>query len=241
MAGYTPLFSTLTTGTLCGKWPDIGLWPIVLSMTDRHGVVDCTQAYIAGVTGLPLADVTACMRRFCEPDPGSRSDEFSGARLVLLDDHRDWGWRVVNHGMYREKARKAAYDTERTESGSDAERKRTERAAHKSVSRAVPTHPATSRALPLSDSDSDSDSYREREADSLSDFDLSECPKDMNTAAEQKACDEYHVESGGITQTRWRSWVLAAIATGRYAKALKRKPTEAECRAERNRIAAAQG
>ena len=29
--GYTPLFASLTTGTLCGRWPDSGLWPIVLS------------------------------------------------------------------------------------------------------------------------------------------------------------------------------------------------------------------
>ena len=45
MSGYTPLFASLTTGTLCGKWPDVGLWPIILSLADRHGEVD--------VTGLP--------------------------------------------------------------------------------------------------------------------------------------------------------------------------------------------
>lgn len=165
MAGYTPLFSTLTTGTLCGKWPDIGLWPIVLSMADRHGVVDCTQAYIAGVTGLALEEVRACMARFCKPDPGSRSDEHNGARLVLIDDHRDWGWRVVNHGMYREKARKAAFDSQRTETGADAERKRAERAAHINVSRDVPTRPDVTRVVPPSDSDANKDSDSEKNPD----------------------------------------------------------------------------
>ena len=62
--GYTPLFSSLSTGTLCGRWPDIGLWPIVLSLADRHGIVDVTPAYIARVTGLDLEEVTACMKRF---------------------------------------------------------------------------------------------------------------------------------------------------------------------------------
>ena len=108
MAGYTPLFSNLTTGTLCGRWPDIGLWPIILSMSDKSGVVDVTPAYIAGVTGLALDEVVSCMARFCGPDPGSRSDVESGARLVLLDDHRDWGWQIVNHEYYREKARLAS-------------------------------------------------------------------------------------------------------------------------------------
>lgn len=122
MAGYTPLFSSLTTGTLCGRWPDIGLWPIVLSMADKDGVVDVTPAYIAGVTGLPLPDVVACMKRFCEPDPYSRSTTDNGARLILLDDHRDWGWRIVNHGRYREKARLAAKNAREVEEGRNRER-----------------------------------------------------------------------------------------------------------------------
>ncbi len=40
MAGYTPLFSSLTTGTLYGRWPDIGLWAVVLSLPDKGGIVD---------------------------------------------------------------------------------------------------------------------------------------------------------------------------------------------------------
>lgn len=144
--GYTPLFASIVTGTLYGRWPDIGLWPIVLAIADRHGLVDVTPHYLAGATGLPVDDVIACMKRFCEPDPYSRSKADGGSRLVLLDDHRDWGWQVVNHSKYREKARKASYDSQRTESGIDAERKR--------ASRDVPTSPAMSRAVPLSDSDS---------------------------------------------------------------------------------------
>jgi len=145
--GYTPLFSSLTTGTLCGRWPDVGLWAIVLSLANRYGVVDVTPDYLSRITGLPIADVTACMRRFCEPDPFSRSNAEGGARLVLIDPDRSWGWRIVNHGKYREKARKAHYDSERTESGRDAERKRAER----EKARDVPTRPAMSPDVPLSD------------------------------------------------------------------------------------------
>lgn len=156
MSGYTPLFGSLTTGTLCGKWPDIGLWPIVLSLSDRHGVVDVTPDYLARITGLPVADVAACMQRFCAPDPYSRTGREGGARLVLLDSHRDWGWKIVNHATYRERARKQAWDAERTASGRDAERKRSARL----VSRDVPTCPDSpdiSRQSPLSDSDTNTD------------------------------------------------------------------------------------
>ena len=146
MAGYTPLFSSLTTGTLCGKWPDIGLWPIILSMADKHGIVDVTPAYIAGVTGLETEEVIACMRRFCEPDHYSRSSEEGGARLRLVDAHRDWGWQIVNHGKYRERARKTASDAERVADGSNAERMRNRH------------RPALTRAEPPSDADADTNS-----------------------------------------------------------------------------------
>lgn len=159
MAGYSVLFPSLTTGTLCGKWPDVGLWPIVLSLADRHGVVDVTVGYLARVTGLAESDVAACIERFCEPDPGSRSQAHEGRRLLPLDPVRGWGWRVVNHSAYRERARKQAWDADRTESGRDAERKRAEREA----SRRVPKSPASPRS-PDADSDADSEKNPDRAA-----------------------------------------------------------------------------
>ena len=120
--GYAPLFSSLTTGTLCGRWPDIGLWPIVLSLADRNGVVDVTPQYISGVTGLALPDVMACMKRFCEPDPYSRSAAEQGSRLTLVSEHRDWGWKVVNHGFYRERARLLAKTQREVDDGTNRRR-----------------------------------------------------------------------------------------------------------------------
>lgn len=163
VSGYTPLFDNLTTGTLCGRWPDIGLWPVVLSMSDKNGVVDVFPVHIARVTGLSLPEVVACMKRFCEPDPYSRSRDCQGARLRLLDD-RDWGWQVVNHSKYREKARLQAKDAARTESGRDAERKRTGRQVGDDAQEPgaqgqqppyLPLSPPVSPAVPLSDSNTD--------------------------------------------------------------------------------------
>lgn len=152
MSGYAPLFSSLTTGTLCGRWPDIGLWPIVLSLKDRNGIVDVTPDYLSRVTGLQLEAVVACMARFCEPDPYSRSDAEDGRRLVLVDpDRRNWGWRVVNSGLYRERARLQNKDAARTESGADAERKRTERGLSPEVPRSPPDV-GKSPEVPLSES-----------------------------------------------------------------------------------------
>ena len=158
LLGYVPLFDSLVTGTLCGKWPDIGLWPIVLAMADRNGNLDVTPDYIAVVTGLAVDEVVSCMQRFCEPDPKSRTETCDGRRLELIDPSRNWGWHVVNHSKYREKARKLAFDAHRTATGEDAARKQAER------QRRVPPSPALSRDLPLSDSNSDSNKEKNKSA-----------------------------------------------------------------------------
>lgn len=144
--GYVPLFETLTTGTLHGKWPDIGLWPVLLSMADRFGNVDVTPQYIAGVTGLDVPEVISCLERFCAPDPDSRSDVNEGRRLEPMEEGRKWGWHVVNHSKYREKARMLAKDSQRTATGMDAARKAASRAG---------ACPPKSPEVPLSDGDGD--------------------------------------------------------------------------------------
>jgi hypothetical protein len=142
MSGYTPVFSTVFSGSLCGKYPDTAAWLFFLALADKHGVVDCTAEFVSTVTGMPLADLLPCIARFMEPDPKSRSPENAGRRLVLVDASRAWGWRIVNFQKYRERARKTAWDAKRTSSGRDAERKREERARRK--------RPDVSRQSPLS-------------------------------------------------------------------------------------------
>jgi len=148
VSGYTPVFGSVVDGTLCGQWPDLGVWVVLLAISDRNGLVDMTPQRIAAVLGIPVPDLTACLERLCAPDPFSRTKSEQGKRLQLIDPDRPWGWRIVNHAAYRERARKQAYDSERTVSGRDSERKR--------LSRDVPRSPATSRS-PNSDSNSDSD------------------------------------------------------------------------------------
>lgn len=148
--GYTPVFDSVYHGTLCGRWPTLPVWLTVLPMADRNGQIDLTYQAISALTGWPTDLLKQAFAELMQPDPDSRSDEHEGRRLVPIDSDRQWGWQVVNHSKYREKARKAAYDAERTASGQDAVRK--------AMSRAVPLSPAQSRAVPLSDSDSDSDS-----------------------------------------------------------------------------------
>lgn len=153
LSGYTPVFDSVFTGTLCGKWPDTGIWVCLLAMADKHGVIDKTPQYISAVVGIDVDELIACLARFMAPDPHSRSGDEEGRRLVPIDAERLWGWRIVNHEKYREKARKAAYDAARTESGADAERKR--------ASRALERCPDLSRAVPLSNTNTNTNTNTE--------------------------------------------------------------------------------
>lgn len=122
-------------------------------MQDKHGQIDCTPQYISSVTGLPIEDVSACIRRFMEPDEHSRSGAEQGRRLVLLDPKRPWGWVVVNHSLYREKARKQFHNQQAVDSGDNKKRMKTRRDQ---------TKPDATADDPLSNANADSYTNKEK-------------------------------------------------------------------------------
>ena len=74
----------------------------LLTHADEHGVVDRHWKAIMEETGLPEERVKAALTYLQSPDPDSRTIKEEGRRIVLLDDHRTWGWSIVNHAKYRE-------------------------------------------------------------------------------------------------------------------------------------------
>lgn len=73
----------------------------MLANCDRDGVVDKTQEVITALTGIPLFRVRKAVVRLESPDPRSRTPDQEGRRIVRLDEHRDWGWLIVNRQKYR--------------------------------------------------------------------------------------------------------------------------------------------
>lgn len=123
MSGYTPLFDSVLDGTLFGKWPHTGIWTCLLSQVDQHGEIDMHPNLLAAKIGVPADLLLSCIADFMKPDPGSRTKDHDGRRLELIDpDSRDWGWRVINHAKYREKARLKAKAQREVVSGENANR-----------------------------------------------------------------------------------------------------------------------
>lgn len=98
---YCKLFASLYQGTLRGRTNEILVFTNLLAHTGRDGTVDKHFRAIAEETGLSVDEVKQAIINLENPDPESRSPEEDGARLLRMDDHRAWGWRVVNYGKYR--------------------------------------------------------------------------------------------------------------------------------------------
>lgn len=84
----------------------------LLVLADRDGIVDMTHEAIARITNRPLPEIRETIALLEGPDPKSRSPEESGARIRRMDQHRDWGWVIINydrfHDMAIEEDRRAA-------------------------------------------------------------------------------------------------------------------------------------
>ena len=66
-----------------------------------YGIVDKHWRAIAEETGLPRERVEQAILNLEAPDPESRSPEMDGCRIIKMDEHRAWGWKIVNYGKYR--------------------------------------------------------------------------------------------------------------------------------------------
>jgi hypothetical protein len=73
----------------------------LLVLSDEEGVVDKTSKAISRITNVPLEIVERAIEKLSAPDPESRTPDEDGRRLVLIDNSRTWGWRIVNYPKYR--------------------------------------------------------------------------------------------------------------------------------------------
>ena len=98
---YAKLFTSIYQGTLRGNSHGLLVFTNLLAHCDKHGVVDMHPRAIAEEVGLTVEQVRAALLMLEQPDSESRSPELDGRRITRLDEHRDWGWTVVNYIKYR--------------------------------------------------------------------------------------------------------------------------------------------
>lgn len=98
---YGKIFNRIYDSSIAEHYLTRFVFEDLLILCDKDGVVDMTHEAIARRTNVPLEIVRSAIEELERPDPKSRSTREEGARLKRLDDHRGWGWLIVNHDIYR--------------------------------------------------------------------------------------------------------------------------------------------
>ena len=98
---YAKLFTSIYQGTLRGNSHGLLVFTNLLAHADKDGCVDIHPKAIAEEVGLTTEQVKEALLMLESPDDESRSPEEQGRRIRRMDEHRAWGWRVVNYMKYR--------------------------------------------------------------------------------------------------------------------------------------------
>ena len=98
---YAKLFTSIYQGTLRGNSHGLLVFTNLLAHADKTGFVDVHPRAIADEVGLDIAQVRSALIHLESPDDESRSPEREGRRIIRTDEHRDWGWQIVNYLKYR--------------------------------------------------------------------------------------------------------------------------------------------
>lgn len=73
----------------------------LIVLADADGVVDMTPMAISARTSIPRDIIDKGLEILGAPDKYSRTPGSDGRRIELIDEHRPWGWVLVNHTKYR--------------------------------------------------------------------------------------------------------------------------------------------
>jgi hypothetical protein len=99
---YAKVFSQIFDSSIADDFRLRHFFMDLLVLADPNGCVDMTLTAIAARTRIPLDDVTKMIAKLEQPDPESRTPDADGRRIERLDEHRTWGWHVINYGRFRE-------------------------------------------------------------------------------------------------------------------------------------------
>ena len=131
---YGKLFKSMYDGTLVEDWQALITFQQMIVLCDSAGTIDITPQALSRQTGIPIEYILAGIKSLEANDPQSRTSDMNGKRIERLDDHRDWGWSIVNYDKY---VKLVSHEDKKRK---DAERMREKRKKDKEIS-----HVANSR------------------------------------------------------------------------------------------------
>jgi hypothetical protein len=98
---YGKIFDSIYNGTLYGQWEALVTMQQLIVLADVDGVVDMTPMAISARTSIPREIIDKGLDILGSPDKYTRTPGSDGRRIELIDDHRPWGWVLVNYEHYK--------------------------------------------------------------------------------------------------------------------------------------------
>ncbi len=97
---YGKIFEQIYESSVCEDWKALVVFQQMIVLSDSDGTIDITPEAISRRTNIPIDIILYGIQILELPDPKSRTKDFDGKRIIRLDEHRDWGWFVVNKDKY---------------------------------------------------------------------------------------------------------------------------------------------
>lgn len=98
---YARVFTQILDSSIAEDFLARHVFEDLLKICDyRTGVVDVTREALSRRLNIPLDKLQEALTRLESPDPKSRDQTSEGRRILRLDEHRDWGWKITNWEKY---------------------------------------------------------------------------------------------------------------------------------------------
>ena len=225
---YVKLFEQILDSSIAENYKTRLVFEDMLLLADRHGIVDVTHEAFARRTNIPLDIVKMAITELEKPDARSRRADQDGRRITRLDEHRDWGWHIVNFEYYKN----IRNDEDRTAYMRDYIK--SYRANGKDKSR--PVNNGKQRLARLANADADADA--EAEADTEEDKrapaarfvkpaaqEVTEYAKSKDIDLDGNIfCDYYESNGWKVGRNAMKSWKAAVTGTWKNGTGNKQQP-----------------
>jgi hypothetical protein len=167
---FTKLFSTITDSSIWSEDSDTKVvWVTMLAMANANGKVFASILGIAKRANVSLEKTEEALKKFQLPDKYSRSKDFEGRRIELIDG----GWQLLNYVKYR----KVRQEDERREYQRNYWHKRK---TQQKLNNTQQTQPNSTHAEAEAEAEAEEDKDKEKEQQSPAGFEsikLSNHPK----------------------------------------------------------------
>lgn len=97
---YARVFVQILESSIAEDFTTRHVFEDLFKLCTKFGILDMTRESIARRLNIPLDILAPAIDKLEAPDPNSRDPEFGGRRIERLDEHRNWGWRILNWPKY---------------------------------------------------------------------------------------------------------------------------------------------